>query len=222
MLTIAHRGASGYEPENTLAAFHAAIALGVDMVELDIRTCKTGEAIVIHDTYIQSKKIKLKNLSLADLQQIDMAGGEKIPTLKEALHVIPKQVKLNIDIKDDKATQEVIQSIEKEVKNGRKYKDFLVATYNPKTLFTINKKNRNIAVSLLIFFLPTIFIKLAARFENIVSVQLKLKHVSKETVTLAHQFGLQVFAWVVNNPSEIKRLKQIKVDGIITDFPDRI
>lgn len=222
MLKIAHRGASGYKVENTLSAFTAAVKLGVDIVELDIRRCKTGEAIVIHDKFINSKNIKIKKLSLKELQHIHLAGNEKIPTLQEALAVIPTSVKVDIDIKDAKATMEVIYAIEDAVKKGRSYNDFLVTTYNPTILFTINRHNNRIGTSFLIFFLPTTFIRLAARFHNTVSVQLKLKHVSQQTLTLAHQFGLQVWAWVANEPEEIKRLKQMKVDGIITDFPDRI
>lgn len=222
MLTIAHRGASGYEMENTLAAFKAAVALGVDMVELDIRTCKTGEAIVIHDKFIESTKIQLKKLSLNQLQKIHIANGEKIPTLQQALTIIPKKVKVNIDIKDTKAVEEVVQLIGQEVQKGRSYDDFIVTTYNPTTILKINKLDKRIATSVLIFFLPATLIKLAAKFRNTVSVQLKLKHVSQKTVNLAHQFGLQVFAWVVNDPKEIQRLKKIHVDGIITDFPDRI
>lgn len=222
MLKIAHRGASGYEPENTLAAFQAAVALGVDMVELDIRVCKTGQAVVVHDKFIESKKIQLKHLSLHALQNLHTAHGEKIPTLTEALTVIPTNVKVNIDIKDTKATKQVVEVIENFVKKGRRYVDFLITTYDPTMLFRINRLNDMIPTSLLVFFLPTAMIKLAARFQNTVSVQLKLTHVSRKTVALAHQFGLQVFAWVANNPEEIKRLKAIHVDGIITDFPDRI
>src|SRR5579872_1217102 len=118
MLNIAHRGASGYEPENTLAAFKAAVELGVDMVELDIRTCKTGEAVVIHDKFIQSKKIQLKKLPLDKLQHFHLADGEKIPTLKEALAVIPPHIQVNMDIKDTKATEEVVERIESEIKKG--------------------------------------------------------------------------------------------------------
>ncbi len=222
MLKIAHRGASGYKVGNTLSAFKKAVELGVDMVELDVRRCKTGEAIVIHDKFIQSKKIRLKSISLVDLQRIHIAKNEKIPTLNEAIAIIPPHVRIDIDIKDTKATEEVVAAIEHAVQKGRSYDAFLVTTYNPRTLFTISKLNNHIATSLLIFFLPTTFIKLAARFHNTMSVQLKLQHVSKETVTLAHQFGLQIFAWVANDPKEITRLKQIHVDGIITDFPDRI
>lgn len=222
MLKIAHRGASGYEVENTLSAFKKAVKLGVDMVELDIRSCKSGEAVVIHDKFIYSKKIKLRHLSLHDLQQIHLAGNEKIPTLLEALSVIPASVKVDIDIKEHKVTKEVVRAIADAVRKGRSYDDFLVTTYNPWTLFTINKLNKRIATSLLIFFLPTTFIKLAARFHNTVSVQIRIKHLSEDTIQLAHNFGLQVLAWVANEPTEITRLKKLHVDGIITDFPDRI
>jgi len=222
MLTIAHRGSSGYEPENILSAFKAAVAFGVDMVELDVRTCKTGEAIVIHNKFIESKKIQLKNLSLSDIKRIYIAGNEHIPTLNEALKVIPKKVKVNIDLKDSKAIKEVVKCIEEQIKKGKDYEDFLITAYNPQALFAISAMDSKIQASLLIFFLPKIFIRLAAKFGNIVSIQLKLTHVSPKTVELAHNFGLAVFAWVANDPIQIKRLKEMGVDGIVTDFPDRI
>src|SRR5690242_11883524 len=95
MQIIGHRGASGYEPENTLASFKEALALGVDMIELDVYVIKTGELVVMHDSTVNRTTNgtgRVEALSLKELRQLDAGAGEKVPLLSEVLDLVNKAV----------------------------------------------------------------------------------------------------------------------------------
>ncbi|MFW6383179.1 MAG: glycerophosphodiester phosphodiesterase, partial [Nanoarchaeota archaeon] len=102
VLKIGHRGAMGYEPENTLSSFEKAIELGVDMIELDVRLCKDLEVVVFHDDKLSrfaNAEGYVIEKSLEELKKLDVKGGGKIPALREALNHINKRAKVNIELK---------------------------------------------------------------------------------------------------------------------------
>ena len=91
VLKIGHRGAMGYEPENTLASFGRAVGLGVDMVEMDVHVCRTGEVVVIHDVSVDRTtdgKGDVSGKSFKDLRKLDAGNGQRIPTLEEVLDLV--------------------------------------------------------------------------------------------------------------------------------------
>ena len=133
-LKIGHRGAPGYEPENTLRSFEKAISMGVDMVELDVHKCKSGELVVIHDKKVNrttNKKGFVKNKNLQQLKTLDAGKKEKIPTLKEVLDFINKRVKINIELKGPKTTEAVLKLIEEYInKKKSKYSQFIISSFD--------------------------------------------------------------------------------------------
>ena len=101
MFKVAHRGASGYEPENTILAFKKALELQVDMIELDARLCKTGELVIIHDEDLKRTTngeglVEFKNIE--ELKSLDAGKNETIPTLTETLNYINQQCEVNIEL----------------------------------------------------------------------------------------------------------------------------
>jgi len=103
MLKIGHRGAKGYEPENTLRSFQKALELNVDAVELDVRRTKDGAIVVIHDAEVDrttNGKGLVSELTLKEIKELDIEKGEKIPTLEEALDFLDKKVKIFIELKE--------------------------------------------------------------------------------------------------------------------------
>ena len=102
VLIIAHRGASAYEPENSLRAIETAIKLKADMVEVDIRKSKDGELVVIHDENVDrttNSKGWVSKLSLTELKRLDAGAGEMVPTLAEVLDLLKNRIMLNIELK---------------------------------------------------------------------------------------------------------------------------
>jgi glycerophosphoryl diester phosphodiesterase len=101
MIIIGHRGASGYKPENTLQSFEAAINMGADMIELDVRRLKTGQVIVFHDDSLERTtdgKGKISQLSHDEIQSVDAGNGQTIPLLSDVLDLIAGKVAINIDL----------------------------------------------------------------------------------------------------------------------------
>jgi len=110
-LKIAHRGASGHEPDNTIRAFEKAIALGADMIELDVHLSADGRLVVVHDAELGGTPIK--NLTLAELKRFDVGKGERIPTLKEAMDCVKGRCQLYIELKGEGTEAPVVELVRK-------------------------------------------------------------------------------------------------------------
>ena len=223
-IRVGHRGAKGYAPENTLKSFQKAIELGVDMVELDVHTCKTGELIVMHDSTVDrttNGSGHIANLTFDELRSLDAGEGEKIPTVEEVLNLVNKKIRINIEIKSPGIAASLSELIYDYVKNyGWKYEQFLVSSFNINELKIIHNINQNIRTGVNLGF--------AIDYTNLDkdlkfwSVSLNKKFASKLYIDGAHAIGWKVFVWTVNEKDEIDDLKALEVDGIISDFPDRI
>ncbi len=134
ILKIGHRGAMGHEPENTMLSFQRAIEFGVDMVELDIHLCHSGELVVIHDETVDrttNGSGRVKDKSLVTLQGLDAGFGQKISTLMEILNFIDKKVKVNIELKGEGTVEPLYKIIQKYIsKHGWSYEDFYVSSFD--------------------------------------------------------------------------------------------
>ncbi|MCC7356472.1 MAG: glycerophosphodiester phosphodiesterase, partial [Candidatus Doudnabacteria bacterium] len=149
MIVIGHRGAAGYEPENTLRSFEKAISLGVDMIEFDVRRCKSGELIIIHDDNVDrttNGKGKVSELNLDTLQQFDAGKGEHIPTLIETLQFINRRVKVDIEIKEENIATDVAKIIDTFISQGWQNSDFLVTSFLETELQAFRKINTQVPI----------------------------------------------------------------------------
>jgi glycerophosphoryl diester phosphodiesterase len=224
MLRIAHRGASGYAPENTLAAFEKALGMGVDEIEFDVQLSKDGAVVVIHDKFINrttNGKGLVANKSLIELNELDAGKGEKIPTLQEVLDLVNKKVSVNIELKGKGTALPVSIIIKDYVQNkGWKYSDFFVSSFDHKELHVFKQLLPQIEIGALIIGILVHYdryVKLGAYSLNLWS-----KMVRKSVVDSAHKKGLKVYAYTVNSPEEIKKMKAYGVDGVFTNYPDRV
>ncbi len=137
-LIIGHRGASGYEPENTLLSFKKAISLNADMIEMDIFKCKTGELVIIHDNTVDrttNGKGYIRDLTFQELRILDAGKGEKIPTLTEVLDLVNNKIKINLELKGEETAGPVCELIRKYVEEkGWNYNDFYISSFNHRLL----------------------------------------------------------------------------------------
>ena len=225
VIKIGHRGAMGYAPENTLKSFKKALELNVDAVELDIYVCKSGELVVIHDDKVDrttNGKGYVVEKTFEELSALDAGEGEKIPKLSEVLDFIDRKVKVNIELKGVKTAKPVQELIEKYVKNkGWEYDDFLISSFNHYELKEFSKLNSKIKIGALISGIPIGFSKFA-KMLNIDSVNLCFEFINQEFVDDAHNRNLKVYVWTVNDSDDIERMKTFGVDGIFSNFPDRL
>ena len=225
MLKIGHRGTRGYEPENTLVSFQKAIDLQADGIELDVHLSADGELMVIHDETVDRTtdgKGAVNTLSLLELKSFRIGKKQTIPTLAEVFDLVNRQCFINIELKSYETADKVVDLIEKYVeKKNWKYTDFLVSSFDWNSLRQLTALNSEIPVGVL----TETDLGLALAFAK--SIQAKSIHpdfqlLTKENTARLQEEGFQVFPWTVDETADIKKIKSFKVNGIITDFPDRI
>lgn len=225
MLKIGHRGAKGYEPENTLVSFQKALDMHVDGIELDVHLSADAEIIVIHDETIDrttNGKGFVNGLSLQELKAFLIEGKHEIPTLEEVFDLVNQKCFINIELKIHDVTDKVVALIEKYVnKKGWKYDHFLVSSFDWNALQRMASLNDKIGIGVL----TETDLDLALAFAK--TIQAKSIHPYFHLLTIentAHiqEKGFQVFPWTINELEDIQKIKTYNVNGIITDFPDKI
>lgn len=222
---IGHRGAMGHAPENTLTSFEKAIQLGVDMIELDVRLSKDLQVVVFHDDKLKrltNSKGYVYKKTIEELKSLSLCGGEKITTLKEALNFINRRAKVNIEIKGKNSAGNVSQIIEEFVsEKGWNYDDFIVSSFRLSELKKIKKLNENIRLGVLkdIFPLrPVLFAKKLGAY----SIHFSYRFANKRKLKRAKREGFKVYVWTINDEKVIKKMKDLGVDGIFSDYPERL
>lgn len=225
MITIAHRGAKGYEPENTLSAFQKALDLRASGIEFDVHLSIDGEIIVFHDETIDRMtdgKGAVKDLSLSELKRFRIDGNHEIPTLSEVLDLVDRKCLVNIELKVEMAAEKVTTLIERYVlEHNWAYTDFLVSSFDWKALQEIRKWNPKIPLGVL----TETNLELAIAFAEFIkseTIHPYFHLLTKENVAQMQAKGLKVFPWTINEPEDLQRIKSLNVNGIISDFPDRI
>jgi glycerophosphoryl diester phosphodiesterase len=225
MLKIGHRGAKGYEPENTFVSFQKALDMQVDGIELDVHLSADGEIIVIHDETIDrttNGKGFVNALSLRELNALRIDGKYEIPTLKEVFDLVNQDCFINIELKSYEATDKVVLLIEKYVaKKGWKYDRFLVSSFDWNALQQVAFLNDKIPIGVLTE--TDLDLALAfAKFIQAKSIHPHFHLLTKENTAQMQEKGFKVFPWTINELEDIQKIKTFNVNGIITDFPNRI
>ena len=225
MLKIAHRGAKGYEPENTLIAFQKAIDLGCDGIELDVHLSSDFEIIVIHDETIDrttNGKGLVNQMKLLDLKSFFIDNKYEIPILKEVFDLVNHKILINIELKSYETTDKVVELIEKYVREKNwKYENFIVSSFDWNALQQVRFLNDKIQIGVL----TATDLDLAfafAKFIKAKSINSFFHLLNQENVDKIQAKGFEIHTWTVNEIEDINKMKRLKVEAIISDFPDRI
>lgn len=224
-LVIGHRGACGYEPENTLRSFSKAIALGVHAIELDVYVCKTGELVVIHDGkvdrttngtgYVQEK-------TLTELKQLDAGKGEQIPTLEEVFQLVNQQVIINIELKGQGTAQAVADLINMYVtQQSWAWSNFFVSSFDHYELQAFSQACPEVSIGALIDSIPLGYAEFGSKL-NADAVVVSADFINQAFVDDAHARGMRIYVYTLNDFDQIARIKQLGVDGIFSNYPDRL
>lgn len=225
MLKIGHRGAKGHAPENSLISFQKALDMQVDGIELDVHLSADGELIVIHDETIDrttSGKGLVNKLSLHELKSVLIENKHEIPTLQEVFDLVNQNCVINIELKTYETAAKVTELIEKYVSEKNwQYDCFLVSSFDWNALQQVRFLNDEIPIGILTE--TNLDLALAfAKFIQAKSIHPHFHLLTKENTKQMQEKGLQVFPWTVNEQEDLKKIKSFNVNGIITDFPDRI
>ncbi len=223
LLCFAHRGASGYEPENTLRAVEKAIALGADWIEVDVQLA-AGRLVVIHDETLERTTDGtgfVRERSFSYLRSLDAGKGEKIPTLEEVLAAVRGRAGLNIELKAPRTEDAVAELLEAEIKRGLDPGGIIVSSFARRRLERLRRLAPAIRTGAL---LSGIHPGHAAFAESsrCFSVHPALGLLERKFVRDAHARGLRVYAFTANTEQEIRRAADLGADGVFSDFPDRV
>jgi len=217
MLRIGHRGARAYAPENTLASFRKALEIGVDAVELDVRKTKDNQIVVIHDEDVKrttNGEGTVSELTLKEIKGLDAGNGEKISTLEETLDFLDKKVKVFVELKEAGIEKQVLSII---CDKGLE-KNVVMVSFLEDALKKVRELDKEIETGLIY-----------AKHKNPLKAALDLKanyllalyrFTHTANVEKAHECGLKVVVWTINNPEEAVEYAKKGVDGITSDKPD--
>lgn len=229
----AHRGACAYAPENTVPAFEVAVQMKADGVEIDVQRSADGHIVVIHDETINRTSNgvgRVVELTLEELRRCDFTNGfagrrnVKIPTLRDALDVFrPTSMTVNIELKN---SVELYPGMEDEVlrivQEMGMEDQVVYSSFNHFSLANLRGRVAKDNIALLIsdgLYDPWLY----ADWFGAGAINPAYQALQQPNyVWLAHEKGIKVNPWTVNRDEDAIRLKNLGVDAIITDFPDRV
>jgi glycerophosphoryl diester phosphodiesterase len=225
MKVIGHRGAMGYEPENTLRSIRKALELGVDAIEVDVFVLPTGELVVTHDLMVDRTTNGhgyVADLSFSELRALDAGKGERIPTLAEVVSEIDQRVPLMIELKGFGVAAPVAHTIKQFLRRGWQADRFIVVSYNHHELKGFKTLMPHIGIGACIEALPLDYAAFAEEL-HASAIAPANYHMTKEFVDDAHRRGLAIYVWFYDQVDhhEIHRLEKIGVDFVYSDAPDQ-
>jgi glycerophosphoryl diester phosphodiesterase len=225
MLKIGHRGVKGHVPENTIASFQRAIDIGLDAVELDVHQCASGEIVVIHDTTIDrttSGTGLVSELTLSELKNVSIDVEHQIPTLEEVLDTISRKCVVNIELKGENTVEKTLDIINKyTLEKNWELTDFIISSFDWLALEKVHQQNPFLPIGVLT--LTDIELAISfAKFCNAKAIHPYFHLLDSENVKKMKAENLKIFPWTVNEPEDIIFVKSLAVDGIISDYPDRL
>ena len=232
---VAHRGASGHAPENTLAAFRKAVEMGARFIETDLQITRDARVIAIHDLTLDrttSGHGQVHNQTLQEVRALDAGAwfgsrgavsyaGERVPVLDEILSFSAEHdVNFYLEIKSG-AAWGVEHTVVAAVRNSNAFARVVILSFDPATLDSVYRLDETAMTGFLcehpVGDLVERAVRLGAR-----QLAPRGDLVTSSLVKKAHEAGLQVVTWTINEPEQMRRLMDAGVDGIMTDYPDRL
>ena len=235
MWVVAHRGASGHAPENTLAAFRRAVELGAQFIETDLQITRDARVVAIHDLTLDRTtdgQGPVYQQTLKEIRALDAGKwfasnpresftGERIPTLKEIFQfAVERDVNFYLELKSG-ANWGVEHAVVAALREFNAIARVVILSFDTFTLDSVYQLDETIMTGFLCE-IPSN--DLVERSVQVGARQLAPRGdlVTPALVKKAHNAGLQVVTWTINEPEQMRRLIEAEVDGIMTDYPDRL
>jgi len=206
-LRIGHRGAAGHERENTTRSFLRALDLGVDLIETDLRETSDGAIVLYHDAWI------VRTSTLAALRAID----EEMATLEDLLAVANGRCGLMLELKVTGIAERTIAAVAAAGFTG----PLIYASFHHDELLTIHRLQPDAQTLALIQAEPVDKTRFAIDAQA-THAGINIEFATAAFVSALQNSGLKVFVYTVNEPEDIAAMKALRVDGIVSDYPDRV
>ncbi|MFH0952392.1 MAG: glycerophosphodiester phosphodiesterase family protein [Patescibacteria group bacterium] len=240
MIKIGHRGACGHKPENTLSSFAKAIELGADMVECDVYLSRDDVPVVIHEPIVDKTTDghgRVADLTVAELKRLKIKPNETIPTLQEVIDLIKGRCRLNAEMKDIRAAEKIAELLTK----NKMIDASLITSNNRPALVRARKINPRLKIGWVFWTAGTDFRQFFFRiFCYLIYPYIRrhiitgMKDLDGDILSIDHYLlssgfirklkkeNISIYAWVVNRPAIIRKMKEGGVAGIISNYPDRL
>jgi glycerophosphoryl diester phosphodiesterase len=232
---IAHRGASGYAPENTMAAFRRAVEMGAPFIETDLQITRDARVIAMHDFTLDRTTNGKGQVHLSTLEEIrrldagawfdgrrpESFAGERVPRLEEILDFAEKyDANFFLEIKSGPAwgvEHVVVAALRDRGASAR----VVILSFDPGSLDAVHQLDSAMMTGLLCEHPSNDLVERTVR-AGARQLVARGDLITPADVEKAHRAGLQVVAWTINEPQQMRHLIATGVDGIMTDYPDRL
>jgi len=227
VIVTGHRGASGHAPENTLSSMRVAIEMGADFSELDVQETADGEIILLHDASLKKTSGVDKDIwevNYADLKDLEVGSwfseeykNEPIPTLQEVISLVKGKMKLNIELKANGHEKMLAESTLKVVMDNDFIDQVIFTSFKFDEIRRIRELNKEAKVGYIFGRMPQ---DVDVFSEDVDLLSVNIKTVDAPFMQKAKAAGMEVAVWTVNKPEDMKRMIELGVDDIITNYPD--
>lgn len=215
-LVIAHRGASGYELENSLAAFRAAAPRGADGVELDVHSSADGEILVHHDERLADGR-HISRMTAAALASVRLSNGEALPTLAQVLSAIGGRLSVFVELKTLSASADA--RLLASLAAGPNPRGYAIHSFDHRLVRRVGERAPHLVRGVLS---GAYAIRPLTALQDAGATDLWQEQslIDADLVTAVHGAGARLLAWTVNEPERMRQLIDDGVDGLCTNYPD--
>ena len=231
MQLIAHRGASGHAPENTLGAFKLALEMGAKAIELDVHQTRDHELVVVHDENLKRTggwKAAIKNLAFEELAPVDVGSWfhkrfavERVPRLEEVYDLVGPSVELHVELKRGSSLYPGIEERVVDLIQHRKAWDrTLVSSFDHEALYSVRSIDSRVRLGYLLGLTPMRTAWREMKELKAESLNCSARQIDARRVRECRARDLRVLVYTVNTQKEASRLAKLGVDGIFTNFPE--
>jgi len=220
ILRIGHRGAAGHAPENTLAAVEKGIGLGADFVEVDVQRTRDNHLVCIHDKFVDrttNGSGAVQDFRLDELQQLDAGRGERIPALREVLAAASGRTGVLLESISPGTGPEILEA----VKSFGLRSPVIFSSFLHRELADIRRRDSGAKTMALLEGIPLDMPGFALE-AGATHAGLSIDSISKEFVEALHGAGLQVFVYTVDDAKSIQMARSLNVDGLVSNYPERL
>ena len=228
-LSIGHRGAAGTMPENTMPPFEHALSLGADAIEFDVALTRDGAPVVIHDDSVDRTtdgRGRVADLDLAQIRALEAGLWKgvpaRVPTLDEVLAEFGPRTTLNLEIKRSRRRDELVEACARAVQERELLGRVVFSSFDHEALRVLRYQVPTARIGVLCE-----LTRVEAAFRCAHELGAENLHppallVTANLLRRARERGLAVWTWTINDPRRMARFCALGVDGIFSDFPDRV